>query len=187
MRAPEAFQPVAANLSGAPQPLGVRSTIIGQRGRVRDSGAARFLLMLPDLGNAMLHGRRHRLVHALGVGALHKVGRPAVTPEQVLQFLVADARQKRRVVDLVSVEVEDRQNSAIANRVEELVDVPGGRQRSRFRLRRRPLRPRRSGRDCRRQRRRRGRARSPVRRLHGSSPASRACSGCRCRPETRTA
>ena len=47
---------------------------------------------------------------------------------------MADARQQSRVVDLVAVEVQDRQNGAIANRVQELVDVPGSRQRAGFRF-----------------------------------------------------
>ena len=38
------------------------------------------------------------------------------------------------IVDLVSVEVKNRQYRAVANRVEELADVPGGCQRAGFRF-----------------------------------------------------
>ena len=101
---------------GAVQPFGVRSTIIGQRGRLAIPGVPGFLLMLPDFGNAMLHGRRHRLVHGFGIGAFDEVGRPAVAAEQVLHFLVADASQQCGVVDLVSVEMKNRQNRAVTDR-----------------------------------------------------------------------
>ena len=47
---------------------------------------------------------------------------------------MADAGQQRGVVDLVAVEVKDRQNRAVANRVQELADVPGCRQRPGFRF-----------------------------------------------------
>ena len=106
------------------------------------------------------------------VGALDEVRRPAVAAEQALELLVADAGQDGGVVDLVAVEVKDGQHRAVADRIEELVDVPRGGQRAGFRLRRRPPPRRRSGRDCRRPRRRRARARSPARRPRGWSRAS---------------
>ncbi len=43
---------------------------------------------------------------------------------------MADARQQGRIVDLVAVEIEDRQHRAIADRVEKLADMPGGGQRA---------------------------------------------------------
>ena len=47
---------------------------------------------------------------------------------------LGDAREDRRVGDLVAVEVQDRQHGAVACRVEELVRVPAGRQRPGLRL-----------------------------------------------------
>jgi hypothetical protein len=47
-----------------------------------------------------------------------------VADEQRLQLLAADAGQERGVVDLVAVEVQDRQHRPVADRVEELVAVP---------------------------------------------------------------
>ena len=59
------------------------------------------------------------------------------SPEQALQLLVGDARQQRRVVDLVAVEMQDRQHRAVADRVQELVGVPATWPAARSRLRRR--------------------------------------------------
>ena len=82
----------------------------------------------------MLHRRRHRLVHAVVVGAFDEIRRPAIAAQQALQFLVRDARQQRRIVDLVAVEMQDRQHRAVAHRIQEFVDVPRSGQRSGFRF-----------------------------------------------------
>src|SRR5271170_7185818 len=47
---------------------------------------------------------------------------------------MANARQKCGVVDLVAVEMEDRQDRAIANGIQKLVDVPGCGEWSGFRF-----------------------------------------------------
>ena len=96
----------------------------------RHADLAAFTLRFSDLPNTVLDRRRHRLVHALGIGSLYKVGRPAVALEKVLQLFVSDPGQKSGVVDFISVQVEDRENSAVANGVEELADMPRGRQRA---------------------------------------------------------
>ena len=82
--------------------------------------------------DAVLDGGGHGLVHGVVVGAFDEIGRPAVAAHQALEFVVRDAREKRRVVDLVSVEMEDGQHRAVARGVEELVDVPGGGERAGF-------------------------------------------------------
>ena len=64
-----------------------------------------------------------------GSSPFDEVGRPAVALEQVLQLLVGDARQQRRVVDLVAVEMQDRQHRAVADGIEKLVGMPRRRQR----------------------------------------------------------
>ena len=87
----------------------------------------------------------HGLMHLCRLVAFDEVGRPAVAAQQLLQFLVRDARQDGRVGDLVAVEMQDRQHRAVGDRVEELVGMPGGGQRDRFPLRRRRRRRRRSG------------------------------------------
>ena len=73
-------------------------------------------------------------MHAFVPRAFHEVGRPAVSSQQTLQFLVTDARQHRGIVDLVAIQMEDRQDGAIANGAQKLIDVPGSRQGSRFRF-----------------------------------------------------
>ena len=47
---------------------------------------------------------------------------------------MADARQHRRIGDLVAVEMEDRQHGAVAHRIEELVRMPARGHRPRFRF-----------------------------------------------------
>ena len=73
-------------------------------------------------------------MHCSRLITLHKVGRPATAADELLQFLMFDARQDSRVADLVAVEVQDRQHGSVCNRVEHLVGLPGGRQGARFRL-----------------------------------------------------
>src|SRR5271165_135711 len=45
-----------------------------------------------------------------------------------------NSRQQSRVVDLVAVQMENGQHGSVAHRVQELIDVPRGRQRPGFRL-----------------------------------------------------
>src|SRR3569833_1465857 len=72
--------------------------------------------------------RGHRLMHVRGIVAFDKVGRPAVAFEQLLEFVVGDTSQDRRVGDLVAIKVEDWQDGAGGGGIEELVRVPGRRQ-----------------------------------------------------------
>jgi len=52
----------------------------------------------------------------------------------VVQLLVADPRQHRRIGDLVAVEVKDWQDHAVGRRVQKLVGVPARRERPGLRL-----------------------------------------------------
>ena len=54
----------------------------------------------------------------------------AVTPHECIEFCVADSRQHRWIGDLVTVQVKDRQNHPVGRRVQELVGVPAGGERS---------------------------------------------------------
>ena len=142
---------------GPVQPFGVRSTIIGQRGRVagrRRSRASRWISR--DLVERRVERGGHLLVHRRRVVALDEVAARSRSPSSsASQLVVGDAGQHRRVGDLVAVEVQDRQHRAVARRVEELVGVPAGRPAARSRPRRRRRRRRRSGPGCRTPRRRR--------------------------------
>src|SRR5262244_750264 len=113
MRPPRTLQPVAADLRRCGPAFWRTHDDHWPADTLGNTRRSSLLLGFPNLGNAVLHGRRHRLVHAVGVGTLHKMGRPAVAPEQVLHFLVADASQQRRVVYLVTVEVKDGEHRAI--------------------------------------------------------------------------
>jgi hypothetical protein len=69
-------------------------------------------------------------MHVHGLMPLDKDRRPAIAAQQLLQLVAADARQHGRVGDLVAVQVQDRQHSAVAYRVEKLVGMPGRGQRA---------------------------------------------------------
>ena len=73
-------------------------------------------------------------MHGFRLIAFDKVGRPAAATEKLLQFLMLDPRQDGRVADLVAVQVQDRQHGSVADWVEELVGMPGGRQGACFRF-----------------------------------------------------
>ena len=72
----------------------------------------------------MFQGGGHRLMHAPGIAPLHKVRGVPIADEQGLQLLVADAGQNGGVVDLIAVEMQDRQHRPIGDRVEEFVAMP---------------------------------------------------------------
>ena len=46
-------------------------------------------------------------MHRLGIAAFDKVRRPAISFEQVFEFLMGNARQNGWVVNLVTVEMQD--------------------------------------------------------------------------------
>ena len=69
-------------------------------------------------------------MHLCRVVALDEVGRPAVPLEQGFQFVVGNAGKHGGIVDLVAVELKDRQHRAVTDRVQELVGMPGRGQRA---------------------------------------------------------
>ncbi len=64
--------------------------------------------------------------------AFHEERGPAAAAQQLVQFRAGNARQNRRVGNFIAVEVKNREDRAVADRIEELVGVPGGRQRAGF-------------------------------------------------------
>ncbi len=126
-----------STFAGPVQPFGERRTIIGQRGRpvAPSPRAPRWISWISV----------ERLVEGCGeapVRVLVSVFYPdcdeqwpvAVPAHQRVELLLGDAREQRRVRDLVAVQVQDRQDGAVVARVEELVRVPARRQRARLRL-----------------------------------------------------
>ncbi len=130
--APRVFDGHAVHFLGAGPAFGLRSTIIGHADVRRTVGPAARAdsLNTVDLFEHAIHGSGHELVHRLGLVAFHIVRRVAVAGEQMRELLLRDAGQDRRVRDLVSVEMQDGQDSAIARRIEELVRMPTGSQRA---------------------------------------------------------
>src|SRR4030095_8160709 len=74
--------------------------------------------------NALLKSSRHFLVHEFDVVAFHEMRCPPVSLEQLFQFFVRYARKQCRVVDLVSVQIENGQHGPVADRAQKLVGVP---------------------------------------------------------------
>ena len=64
---------------------------------------ARVRLNLPNLLDDGIQRRRHRLMHQHWVMTLDEIRRPAVAAQQLLQLLARNARQNRRIGDLVTV------------------------------------------------------------------------------------
>src|SRR5208337_3292581 len=86
------------------------------------------------LATAALNRGRHGLVHAFWIGTFYEVRCPAVSRKQAFQLFVRNACQQRRVVNLVSIKVQDGQNRSISNGIEKLADVPGSCKWSGFRF-----------------------------------------------------
>ncbi len=69
-------------------------------------------------------------MHRVRRVALDEIGRVAVAAKEVIELLMADAGEDAGVGDLVAVEMQDRQDDTVGRRIEELVGVPAGRERS---------------------------------------------------------
>jgi hypothetical protein len=112
--------------------LGARPALGGAKNDHRPARALRALLALlrclaggflnlADAQDAVLQRLGHVLVRGIGVVALDDVGVPPIAAEQLFQLLARDARQNRRIGDLVAVQVQHRKHRAIGHRVQELV------------------------------------------------------------------
>src|ERR1019366_6649939 len=85
-----------------------------------------------DAGDGGFHRASHELVHLFRLVTFDKERLPAAAPQKLLEFLILDAGQHGRVADLVSIQVQDRQDRSVANRGKEIVRLPGRRQRTRL-------------------------------------------------------
>src|SRR5436305_627931 len=94
------------------------------RGTQHDHGPTRpaslatrtsLFLNASNLKYAVFKRACHFLVHQIDIVALDEMRFPAVTLEQVLQLFIGNPCEKRRVVDLVAVQIKDRQDGAISN------------------------------------------------------------------------
>ena len=119
---------------GPVHPLGERSTIMGQRGRVASPVDAGVLLDRANFQDALLQRRSHFLMHRGRIIALDEIRFVAVSDQQRLQFFMRNAREDRGIRDLVAVEVQHRQHRPIANGIQEFIRMPGGGKRTGFGL-----------------------------------------------------
>ena len=87
-----------------------------------------------DLLDGDVHRLGHGAVHAARIAARDHVRRVAVAAQQLQQLPPGNAVEDRRTGDLRAVQMEDREDRAVARRIEELVRVPARRQRPGFRL-----------------------------------------------------
>ena len=106
----------------------------GPTGTVGESVFARFVLNGLNFGQRQVHGFRHELEHVLRFMPGDEVGVPTVAAKQFGQLAFGDAREDCGVGDLVSIEMEDWQDCAIAYRVQKFVAMPAGGQRTGFRF-----------------------------------------------------
>src|SRR5208337_1834251 len=123
---PEAFEVVPVHLARGGPTFGAAQDDDRPARPKGLTGPPRLFLDFADFQNAMLQGRSHRLVHALVIAAFHKIRSVPITDEQRLQLVVADTRQDCGVVDLVAIQMQDRQHRPVDDRVEEFVAVPAG-------------------------------------------------------------
>src|SRR5579862_2776678 len=73
-------------------------------------------------------------MHRERIIAFDEVRFMSVTDKQCFQFFLWNAREDGGICDLVAVEVQHRQDGSIANRIQKLIRMPGGRERTSFRL-----------------------------------------------------
>ena len=190
VRAPEPFGLQPVDLFGSGPALRAAQDDhrpFWSRRRCMRDPAARRMLDRADAIDRIVEHDCHPLMHQRRIVALDEQWLIAIADEKRAQFVVGNAGQDRRIGDLVAVEMQDRQNRAIARRVEELVGMPGSGKRPGFGL---PVADD-AGDDKVRivesRTDRHAKARSRARRLRGWSRARRARHGSEFRPETRTA
>src|SRR5262249_49747576 len=94
----------------------------------RDALRPRIRLDAPDVGDDGVERRSERLMDLLGLVALDKARRVAVALEEALELTPRDAGGIAGIHDLVAVQVQDRENRAVACGIQELVRVPAGRE-----------------------------------------------------------
>lgn len=70
--------------------------------------AAGFVLDALNVGHHAVEGRGHGFVHQRRIVAFDVIRRPAAAAQELVQLLRLDARQQRRIGDLVAVEMQNR-------------------------------------------------------------------------------
>src|SRR5579871_5192209 len=73
-------------------------------------------------------------MHRPGLVTFDEAGRPSAAAEKLIQFLAGNPGEDGRVGNLVAVEMQDRQDRAVGDWIEELVGMPRRGERPGFRL-----------------------------------------------------
>ena len=130
----DVLRALAVDLSRAGPALGRAEHDHRPAGTFGEALPMRARLDPPDLADGGVERGRHQFVHLLWLMSLDEIRRISIASQQVIEFLVADAGEDRGIGDLVAVEVKDRQNDAVGQRIQKFVRVPTRRQRSCLRL-----------------------------------------------------
>ena len=88
------------------------------------------LLDRADAGERDIERVRHGLMHQFGIVAFDEQRLVAEPAEEIVDLFVAHPPEHGRIGNLVAVEMQDRQHRAVMRRIEELVGVPGRRERA---------------------------------------------------------
>ncbi len=126
--AEEAFQVVVFDFTGRGPAFGRAEDDHRPSRSVNFAVFPGFFLVVQDLLDALLDGASHGLVHLFQIRPSDNVGCPAVALHELDQLVLGYTSEDGRIVDLVAVQVQDRQDRAVCNWVEELVAVPARRQ-----------------------------------------------------------
>src|SRR5262245_30645965 len=134
MRAPRPFDRFAVD-EFRPSPT-FRAPQNYDRPDWRHSGCfdASLLLNKAYLIDHRVKQHRHQLVHGFRFVTFDKMWLITVSGEQANQLIVAEPSQHGGIRDLISVQMEDGKHSPVACRIEKLIRMPTGGERSRFRL-----------------------------------------------------
>ena len=93
---------------------------------------AGFVLDAVDFGENFVEGVGHEGMHLGGIIAFDEVRIPPAAVKELFELFARDACEDGGVGNLVAVEVEDGEDGAIGDGIEELVGVPGGGEGSGF-------------------------------------------------------
>ncbi len=69
-------------------------------------------------------------MHRLRIISFNKQRRPPITAQQLFQLVPPDPREHRRIGDLVTVQMQDREHRPIVHRMQKFIRMPRCRQRS---------------------------------------------------------
>src|SRR6202041_2473317 len=87
-----------------------------------------------NLSHDCVQRRGHPLMHGCGLVSLDEIWLPAISGEEMSEFLIVHSPQHGWIRDLVAIQVKNGQDRAIANRIKKFIAMPACRQRAGFRF-----------------------------------------------------